>query len=274
MATPGETYKVAAYIRNDGVGDHVDAYGTRLRFMVPNLITEGSARIDAVVLSENSTTREIWDSTTFSIPNKEPVGIRIVPDSTKAFVNKEQKDFDLTGIFSEEGSLIGCNQQNGILLGNNECTLLVQFEVFVFQPNFTVTAEARIKDAGYSYSNSIKVSRGDVVELRVEYKNTGNINQDNVIISFPYLPDWMEIVSGTSMIANRKTSGKWKPTEVKVDNQTRINVGSYRPGGNCFFKFNVIIKQDAPISDVPVEIYTFRVDTENGSKKDSIMVLI
>lgn len=77
----------------------------------------------------------------------------------------------------------------------------------------------------------------EFVTYKLEYKNTSNTQQDNVVIAM-HIPDGSEYVMGSTYIANSTTGSRWLSTDDGITGRG-LNVGSYAAGGNVYLKFKV-----------------------------------
>ena len=76
-----------------------------------------------------------------------------------------------------------------------------------------------------------------VVTYKVEYRNAGSTQQDNVQISVA-IPSGSEYIMGSAFISNSVTQGQWQHTNDGITS-LGLNIGSYTPGGNAYLKFQV-----------------------------------
>jgi len=139
----------------------------------------------------------------------------------------------------------------------------------VDQPDFVVTALAKIEDSDSPFSDHVTVHVGDVVEVRLMFQNTGTSQFDNVILC-AILPASMTYVDGSSERANSLTNGEYTPLRDGIADRG-INEGSFQPMGNVFVKFDVTIQGDAITSSTWLSVPSFARATTSAGYKEAPM---
>ncbi|MFB6679682.1 hypothetical protein ACFCWG_46345, partial [Streptomyces sp. NPDC056390] len=136
-----------------------------------------------VVDSDNAVTPLLWQSLALAVPADQPVALRIVPDSARAYTGAVPKGVALTAeeLFSEAGTLIGCSSQDGVVTGAEQCEGHVRFRFVADQPNFVISqavsrADAKVQESGLRFKG------GTRVKYKIHYRNTGTTRQTNVVL--------------------------------------------------------------------------------------------
>ena len=140
------------------------------------------------------------------------------------------------------GTKLGFNALDGVLPGCNEFAGYVTFRFKVGQPNFEVTKQ--VSNIGMNaFAKSVNAKAGAEVEYKIQYKNTGTVQQDNVVIR-DVLPEGVSYVAGSTKLASSASNGQYAAVSDNIVARG-INIGSYAPnGGNAFVKFTAKIAQN------------------------------
>jgi uncharacterized repeat protein (TIGR01451 family)/LPXTG-motif cell wall-anchored protein len=276
---PGKTYQVQVYYHNNAASD-LNASGAgiakdvSLRMQMPaSIAASGSDTVDGFINSSNANPTSVWDSANLKNGSNGAVALRYVPGSATVTSNGAVNGQTLPDAFLTTGTPLGYDALNGTLPGCNQYAGYVTYKFTVVQPNFTVEKTVSV-DGGKTYAKSGTTTPGSTVIYKVTYTNTGSTQLDNVTLS-DTLPAGVTYVSGTSLMANGKTAGSYKP-ESDAITTTGINIGSYAPnGGNAFFKFSA----KAPAADalkcgVNTFTNTARATTSGGYKESTADITI
>ena len=137
---------------------------------------------------------------------------------------------------------------SGLVLENEQpcynfsATVTVLARVMV--PGVSVTKQVRVKGTT-AWSTSITAKAGDTVQYLISYKNTGNTDQNSVVVA-DKLPQGVTYVNGTTYLANDSApNGKQVADGVTVGG---ITIGNYNPGVNAFVIFNATLPSEASLS--------------------------
>ncbi|MFZ1248788.1 MAG: DUF11 domain-containing protein [Candidatus Saccharimonadales bacterium] len=115
---------------------------------------------------------------------------------------------------------------------NYAATVTVLARVMV--PGVEIVKEARVKGTT-DWATAITAKPGETVEYLIGYKNTGNVQQNNVVIA-DKLPAKVTYVAGTTQVKNAYWNGVYTTVPDGVTSGG-INIGNYTPGSNAFVKF-------------------------------------
>lgn len=277
----GETYTAIVMYKNAASSQvAAPSTNTTVRVMAPSSI-KGVGELNAFLAASNSNPREVWDSAVIRLDNpSSEVALRYVPGSAVVHSKGRVSGLTLPDDLYTTGTPLGCNQLDGQLVGEDAaCAGYITFDFILDQPNFTVASlGASPKSDALSLSVAARV--GETIEMRGEYKNTGTTLQNDVVMDLN-LPDGMELISNSMRIANSATNGKYKSVSEQTANMLlpgQLNIGSYSPGGACYIKFSIMIK-DVPGHDFTTngQIYRYPemyAHTNNGSKLSVLKVQV
>lgn len=276
--TPGKVYEVMVFYHNNAADNLNEsgkgiAYDTTLRMELPGVVKPGvNAVLAGNISASNATPGTVWDEAYGKNATSGDIALRYVADSAIiASSNGAVKGQRLPDSLFTTGAKLGYDALDGVLKGCNQYSGYVTFKFRVDQPNFTLKKEVSVD--GKTWVKSAKAEAGSTVQYRITYQNTGTTQQDNVSIR-DILPKNVSYVSGSSLIANSATDGKYEPTIDGVTT-TGYNAGSYQPKGNAYFKFSAkIADKNALECGTNTLKNVARVTTTGGYKEDDATVTV
>lgn len=235
-------YIIRAYVHNNSpLGDDAIAKNVKVAFNIP-VETGTSIPVHGFIFSDNASPSKYWDGVLFE--SNIPFHLEYIYGSARLVNNGVGKndgialsDEIVTKAASNNGTLIGYTSLNGEIPGGFQYASYVTLKVrVVFDSDYTVTA--KVRQAGVtgpdSWSTKTTAKIGDKVEFQMEYRNTSENTQENVMIK-DILPSNLEYVEGSTLIYNAKHDG------ASIDQDTivtdGINIGNYTPGSNAFIRF-------------------------------------
>lgn len=110
-------------------------------------------------------------------------------------------------------------------------------------PGVKVVKEVRVKGENtWSQSNTAKP--GATLQYRISYQNTGNTNQDNVVIR-DALPAGFKLVPNTTVLTTTQGTNNYNSNN--IDNGG-IVIGSYAPGGGARVQFDVTTPAESALN--------------------------
>ncbi|MFD9934087.1 hypothetical protein ACFWZ6_13230 [Streptomyces massasporeus] len=271
---PGQTYEATVFFRNDvAAGTQAGAStGTRVRATLPATV-QGRERISAFLQSDNSEPALLWQSLALTAPAHSPVAVRIVPDSARVYTEAAPEGVTLPTeeVFSEAGTLIGCSAQDGVLTGARQCEGRVQFRFVAVQPNFVISQA--VSRAGETGRSRLRFTAGTRVTFKMHYRNTGTMQQDNVVLRSE-LPASYRYVSGSTNVSTSRTGGKWTKVRDGVT-EDGLNLGSYAPGEGAYVKFTAVLPDAEDVDcGLTSTTSTAMARTENGTKSVESVLLV
>ena len=270
---PGKQYDLYVYYHNNadtslnasGVGV---AQNAKLRMEMPTIVKAGqTAAINGYISASNATPQTVWDSARAKA--NQDIALRYIPDSATinnlGAINGQKLSSDIW----TTGVSLGYNNLDGVVPGCNEYSGYVKLRIVADAPNFEVQKTVSKSGAG-QYSESVDVKSGDKVDYKIMYKNTGTVQQNDVVIK-DTLPAGMTFVPGTVYMSNANTNSQWKKIDGDAVVAGGINVGSYLPNGNVYVKFTATAEGACGTNTL---VNTASAGTDNGAKSDTANVVV
>lgn len=278
----GQEYEVSIWYHNNaksklnkkengGIGI---AENVRLRVEQPEKVTGGtSAVIKGFITSTNANPTEVWD-TAYAYSDT-TVLLRYVPNSATihSLGNINGEILSSEALFGEKGAFLGYwNDLWGTLPGCNEYSGYVTYHFVVDQPGFKISKTVSKENAG-DYKEELKVKPGDVLDFKINYENTGTINQLS-IIGYDHMPKGLTYVSGTSFFkANFNEAGNFVSDKLFDGG---INLGDFKPGDNMSLTYKVEVSDDKEIFPCgeTVVYNNASIATANGTGYDKVKITV
>lgn len=279
---PGKTYEVMVFYHNNAKpslnGENYDGPGVaqnaKARVNMPAIVDGGdSARITGIISADNARPGEVWDEA--YAHSEHDVALRYVQDSAKiASSNGAVNGTGLSTDLFRDGVHLGYNELDGKLPGCNQYSGYITFRFVVDQPNFEVEKKVSPDGGNTWVDGPVEVAPGEEVNYRVQYKNTGTMRQDDVILR-DYLPEGMQYVAGSSYLSNSSTDHQWENTNDGIAQDGGFRIGSHAPGGATYFAFKATAPRDADL-DCGKNVLQNRATayTENGNKSDTADIIV
>lgn len=247
----GKEYYVRMYVHNNAASSlNLTAQDVTARFTLPTN-TSKSIQVDGSVSASNASPQMVYDHATFT--GNENFNLAYVPGTLKY----ENNAFGSAGtalpetIFDQRGALLGYDKLDGKIPGCFQYAGYVTFKVkpqfAETTPDFTVQKQVRKEGATDGFKETTAVNPGDTVDYRVEVKNTGTSQLNNVVLK-DQLPTGVSFVPGTVKILNANNpSGAYVQDGDKLVS-SGINIGAYTPGSNALvvFKAKVAANDQLP----------------------------
>lgn len=277
---PGKDYDVFVFYHNNAASNLNDAAhdykgiakNAFMRVQMPATVKAGDkARITAFVGASNANPGQVWDEAYGSAAGN--YALRYVPGSATIYSNGAVNGSKLPDALYTSGTPLGYDKLDGTLPGCNQYAGYVIFKVHVDQPNFEI--QKQVSKAGENkYTEQVTALPGEEVEYKIQYKNTGTTDQNNVMVK-DKLPAGVSYVAGSTQIATSATNGQWKATNDGIT-AGGLNIGSYHAGGNAYLKFKAKVTDNDSLKACGVNtlVNTATADTANGSKSDTASVVV
>ena len=268
-AQAGHEYLVRLYVHNDAAANlNLKATNTRAKVNVPTT-TGKSVQLGGFITADNAAPQEIWDSV--NLTGSSDFNVAYVPGSATLYNEIFTNGTKLSdNIVTNTGALLGYDKLDGVIPGCFKYAGFVTFKVKVQAPQKTDFTMSKLvsKHGENKWVDNYAAQPGETVDYLIQYKNTGDIQQDNVVVK-DTLPASLTYVDGTSILGNSKT-----PTGAKIsDNVTKggVNIGSYAAGANAWviFSAKVATNDNLPTCGSNKLINKARVETDNGTKDDT-----
>ena len=238
-AEPGKEYVVRMYVHNNAASN--------LKLVAENVrasasIKQGTAKniaISGFINSSNANPAQVWDDA--ALTSDKDFNVNYVPGSATFHnnsVGSAPSGVALPdSIMTSGGAMLGYDKLDGKIPGCYEYSGYVYFRVkpqFAPTNSFDTTKQVR-KSGETAWQKNVSVNPGDEVEYLLSYKNTGQTQQNNVVMK-DTLPQGISYVPGTTYLKNAAN-----PSSVKIsDNLTTasgININGYTPGSNAYVTF-------------------------------------
>jgi uncharacterized repeat protein (TIGR01451 family) len=267
----GKEYEIYTFYHNnakerlnleqDGIGI---AINTRLKAQVPSVVKPGERGvISSMITADNATPKSVWDEA--YITTDSSILLRYVPGSAIIHSNGAVNGRVLpSSLFSDDGTYIGYSDLNGILPGCTQYSGWVTYRIKVDQPNFEAEKEIS-KDGTNNWQKSVTAVEGETIDFKVTYKNTGTIDQNNVVIK-DILPKGLIYVDGSSRLVNISNPNGLKISDGIVSSGG-VNIGNYGPGVMATVSYKAKIAAASELMCGKNELKNkVVISTDNGAK--------
>lgn len=274
----GKEYQVRVLVHNNAA-DNLDlvAMNTTLKTAITNTVGKQNA-ITSYVSADNAQPQTVYDDAFFK--SEKDFNLTYVAGSVRAYNNgyaaggQGQPLSD--NLFTQAGVKLGYEQDgDGKIPGCFKYINYVYFKVkpqFVPTPDFTV-AKAVSKHGENKWNENIAAQPGETVDYRIQYRNTGDVQQDDVVVK-DQLPEHMSYVPGTSKLYNSQHPNGFQLSDGVVTDQG-VNIGSHAPGGVSYVVFQA---KAASADELECGVNTLTnkasVTTDYGSKDDTADVTV
>jgi uncharacterized repeat protein (TIGR01451 family)/LPXTG-motif cell wall-anchored protein len=263
----GKEYTVRMYVHNNAAENlNLVAQNVTAKFNLPTT-TGKSIRVDGFLTSTNASPTEVYDDATFT--SSQDFNLAYVAGSAKF----ENNVFGPSGvalpesIFTSRGATLGFDKLDGRIPG---CLRFAGYVSFRVKPQFAPTSKfamnKRVSKHGVNqWSKDYTAQPGETVDFMIEYRNTGEVQQDNVTFR-DVLPNGMSYVNGSTVYGNSIFPSGTKASD-NIANGIGINVGSYRPNANAWSIFSAKIANNDNLPQCGMNrlVNTGRVTTGGGS---------
>ena len=275
---PGKEYEVYSYFHNNAASNLNTsgkgiAQGVRMKSQYPSIVKPGErAMVSSEITATNTIPTSVWDEAYMTTTST--VALRYVQASAVIHTEGAADGRVLsTDLFSSTGTYLGYNILDGLLPGCAEYSGYVVYRLVVEQPNFTV--EKSVTKLGENkWDEPTRLKPGDIVEYRIRYKNTGTVDQTNVIIK-DTLPEGMTYIDGTTRLINNSDPTGGSIISSNEITKSGINLGLYGPGSEAviIFQAQLTSGDNLTCGETPL-INMVLVSTDNGSKNSSATVIV
>lgn len=272
---PGKEYEALIYFHNNahpslnasGEGIAQNAYA---RAALPAVVKKGQSKVEsnAFVGASNANPSVVHDYIQFENQTAGDIALRYVAGTTKIF-SKGAIDGQSLGdsaLFSANGAPLGYDSLNGRVPGCDEFSGYITFRFVAVQPNFTFAKDVRLSGTK-DWQDKMTANKGATVEYELSYTNTGNTQQNDVVLK-DKLPAGLTYIPGSSKLYNvNYPDGKKMDDGISAGG---INIGNYTPGSNAYFTFA------ARVDGVPCAVLTntAAAETDNGNAQDTATVSV
>lgn len=276
---PGKEYTVRVYVHNNAA-EHLNlkAINTRVSASVPTT-TGTNVAISGFVSADNAQPQKVWADVNFKSGNSEQFNLAYVPGSARVYNNGYAKGGSgqplPDSIVTSAGAQLGYESANGEVPG---CFKYVNYVYFKVKPQFAKKPSSEVqktvsKHGENKWAENVQVNAGDKVDYRIQYKNTGEVQQNNVVIK-DVLPKNVTYVAGSTKAYNAlNPNGK-----VLNDDLTKaqgINIGSHAANASSFIVFTAKVGTASELACGENKLINkARVETDYGNKEDTANVTV
>lgn len=271
----GKEYTVRMYVHNNAAANlNLVAENVTAKFTLPTN-TAKSIQVNGFLSASNATPQEVYDHATFN--STQDFNIAYQSGSLKF----ENNAFGAAGVaipesvFTSAGAKLGYDKLDGRIPGCFQFAGYLTFKVkaqVAQTANHTVTKEVS-KHGENKWTKNYTAKPGEVVDYLVEYKNIGEAQNDNVMIS-DTLPTGTSYVDGSTVLGNALHPAGLKAS----DNITKsgINIGSYKQGGGAWIIFSAKVAENdkLPACGTNTLINKVRATTDFGWKEDTANITV
>lgn len=237
----GKYYIIRLYVHNNNPnGKDAVAEDAYVSFSIPNEYDKENRRIqvNGFIESSNAVPSEYWDYVNFN--SDVPFCLSYIYGSALLYNNGIGLDglnlSDDIVLAKSGGTMIGYDALDGRIPGGYYYSNYVTVKVrAIFDYEYTVEQKVRLAGSDHAWGDTIKAKIGDKVEFRIEYKNTSDLRQTNVVVK-NILPKNLRYVEGSSKIINSTYArGEYISNDALVD--SGIQIGNYAAGENAYIYF-------------------------------------
>ncbi len=276
----GKEYEVGIWFDNNSdpiynskdKGGAAVAENVRLRIEQPNVLRGGKcAAIKGIVSSTTAEPEEVWDIAYAHSPST--VLMRYVVNSAVIHSQGSANGKILVSeaLFGEKGAFLAYwDDLWGTLPAGSEYSGYVTYRFVVDQAGFRISSGVAFAETG-EYVKKIIARPGDTLELFLDYRNTGTINQLS-IIAYDSFPKGIEYIEGSSIL---ELNGVSNCVSDRIIGKG-INLGDYRPGDYIRIKYKVKVLDDLetfPKGDTCV-YNDAKIATANGTGYVKVAIIV
>lgn len=239
---PGKEYLVRIYAHNNAAENlNLIAKNTTVSAGVPTT-TGKMVPISGFVSADNAQPQKVWDD--IRLKSDVDFNLAYVAGSARIFNNGYASNAEgqplPDSIVTASGAKIGYTAPNGDVPGCFQYDNFVYFKVkpqFAAQPDYAIEKEVRVKGET-SWAKNVKANPGDEVEWRMQFKNTGQTQLNNVAI-VDETPKNTTTVPGSVEIfdANRPNGYKFGPEAIQ-GKLINLMIGNYGANSNAWIYYN------------------------------------
>lgn len=276
---PGKEYEVRILAHNNAAANlNLKALNTTVQAVLSKTTGKQNA-ITSYLSADNAQPQEIYDDVFFN--SDKNFNLAYVPGSARVYNNGyaaggQGKAFS-DNLVTASGAKLGyAAEGDGIIPG---CFQYINYVYFKVKPQFAPTTDfavqKKVSEAGKNnWQENLTIAPEQTVDYRVEYKNTGTAQQDNVVVK-DQLPAGMTYVAGSSKLYNTQNANG-KTLSDGIVSSKGVNIGSHAAGANSFVVFQAKAVKNADLAKCGANTLTNKatVETDFGNKSDTADVMV
>lgn len=278
---PGKQYLVYVYFHNNASSTYNDsahnhegvAVATRMSSAFSTVLTPAErATISATITANNSNPGSVWDEA-YMTTSYDKVLLRYVEGSAKIY-----NDWGANGsimpssLFTEEGTLIGLNELNGVIPGCEEYHGVVSYVLEASELAGSVKKE--VSKDGTNFADSVDVAPGDEVSFLLTIKNAGDVALTNATIS-DAMPSGLELVSGSVQLS-ANNSGVWDTLSDNIIGDG-YNLGTIGTGNTVYIAYRAKVSENIDCGSIKLNnqaTLTYDSETSSGDTSTSSATIL
>ena len=288
-AIDGHTYMIKVFI-NNAAADNLKLVARNVRVMASlptaTVLPSEGAMIQGIISADNlgetvaggdGEPGAIWDGAYLKRTSGPSFKVGYELGSCRYYNNKSIKRgsrcfFLGDSLFTAAGASVGYEAMDG----NIQCgfeysgyvTFLVKVSDCVSQFDFFTTLRHK---GDFAWKQTIDARRGDVLELKLEYINTGKSKENDVLVKVK-LPDGLMYQPETTRLYNGNyPNGKLMREDDWID--CGLNLGNFMPDSNAILVFEVVLDKDLDKNTKWLKWPSYAAQ-KNGSKVSECLIQI
>lgn len=255
----GKVYIIRLYVHNNNPwGYEGVAENTKVSFNIP-AYSASQIKINGFLTASNATPYEYVDYVNLNSVDGTPFHVE-VKYNTALFENGNE-NFALGGVELDGQALTNAavnsdgSWQGGVLIGYDDfdgrmpgCfkydgVVTIQVKV-IYDYEFAMEAKVRSTNSGgMPWDDSVEAKVGDLVDFRIEYRNTSDQTQTGVAIR-DLLPSNLSLVEGSIKVWNSNNPDGKTVDDISLF-ETGLMIGSYSSGANAYITFTAkVVDED------------------------------
>lgn len=261
----GKEYIIRLYVHNNA-SSGLTAKNVCVSVDLPT--HEGKTmQVDAYLAADNAEPQKIWDQIAFNSDSF--FALEYVPGSTLYTNDNFPNGIVLPDEIINDGVFLGFDEIDGRIPGGNEYTGWVSFRVRAITADFAISTTVRLgKGIDRTFKESVQVTKNDIVDFQIYFKNTGGRVIDDVVIKNE-LPSYLQYIPSTTKIYTDQGIKNVADGITTVG----LNIGNYAPGGDAYLVFSAKVIDD--VESMELSLYnTATAITKIGSKSDSAICVV
>ena len=279
---PGRQYLVYIYFHNNASATFNDAahnnsgvaFQTRMATSFSTVLTPAEkGTITGTISAENSNPLSVWDEA-YMTTKTDKVLLHYVAGSAKIY-----NDFKANGsvmpsnLFSEQGTYLGLNALNGVILGCEEYHGIVTYVLQAEELGGSI--DKTVSKDGVSFNESASLAPGEEATFQLTLINTGDVALTNAVIK-DSLPEGLSLVPGSVKLrANDSTTWDSLTDDILGSG---LNLGTIGTGNVVYVQYKVKAGDDFDCTGRELRnnaTLTYDSDIKTGdSKEDSATITV
>ena len=236
--------------------------------------------VETTIGSPSARPAQVWDGVRFYAAK--PFSLGFISGSARLYTNEEPAPGIRLDdrLFSNEGAMIGSTSLNGTIPADAgwRSSMVATFKIRAYMkktPRFEVSGQSRPwrgSDQRGHWRSVTEARSGALVDVLIEYRNTGETQQNNVVIKVQLPPTLGSDRTDSTLLASSKTPDGGR-TSNGIVTARGINIGSYAATGNAYVRFTVRVAGELSCGSEQQHIIG-TASTDNGSKSVSIPIVV